>query len=115
MRRLVREETAGVQKKLLTSLERASAENAILRYQLTQLEQKVEITKKRAPRGKPLFEQLRAEGEQKAIFISPSKVTRAFEIQAEKEAAEQAKIERKEQLAIERALNKQRKEQELQE
>ena len=52
----------------------------------------MEITKKRPQRGKPLFEQLRAEGEQKAIFISPSKVKRAFKLKAEKEAAKAAEI-----------------------
>ena len=41
------------------------------------------------------------------------KVTRAFELKAEREAAGQAEIERKQQVAIERALNKERKEREL--
>ena len=33
----------------------------------------------------PLFEQLRADGEQKDFSASPSKIKRAFELQAQKE------------------------------
>lgn len=115
MRRIVKQETVGINERLLQGFERMAAENAVLHHRLKQAEEKIEIQKRRAPRGKPLFEQLRAEGEQKAVFVSPSKVTRAFEIQAEREAIEQAKIARKEEAAVQRALNKARKEQELKE
>ena len=116
MRRLIRSETAAVvNQKLLTSYERVAAENAILKHQLIQANEKIAIQKKRAPRGKPLFEELRAEGEQKALFVSPSKIDRALQLRAQKEAEAEAERKRKQELAIERQLNKKRKELEMQE
>src|SRR5882757_2705909 len=116
MRRLIRSETAAaVNQKLLTSYERVTAENAILRHQLARANEKLVIQKKRAPRGKPLFEAVRDEGEQKALFASPSKIDRALQLQAQKEVEVQTKITRKQELAIERRLAKQRKELEKQE
>jgi len=107
MRRLIRSETAAaVNQKLLTSYERVTAENAILRHQLARANEKLVIQKKRAPRGKPLFEAVRDEGEQKALFASPSKIDRALQLQAQKEVEVQTKITRKQELAIERRLAK---------
>jgi DDE superfamily endonuclease len=115
MRHLIRTETATVlNEKLLQGYERVAAENAILKHQLAQANEKIAIQKKRAPRGKPLFEQLRAEGGQKAFFASPSKIERAFELQAQKEAEVEAEKARKQELVIERQLNKRLKELEMQ-
>ena len=47
------------------------------------------------------------------MWVSLLKVTRAFKLKAKREAAGQAKIEQKQQVAIERALNKEYKEREL--
>jgi len=81
MRSLVRTKAAAVvNSQLLQGFERVAAEHAILKHQLTQAKEKIKIQKKRAPQGKPLFEQLQAEGEQKAFFASPSKITRALEL-----------------------------------
>jgi hypothetical protein len=43
---------------------------------------------------------LRAEGDQKALFVSPLKIKQALEIDQEKEQAEQAEQIYKQQLAI---------------
>ena len=114
MRHLIRQETSDiVNQKLLQKYEQTSAEIAILKHQLAQAQENIRIQKKRAPQGKPLFGEICAEGEQNTIFVSPSKIEYAFELQRQKEEAEQAKQARKQQLAIDRALNKAQKEEVL--
>ena len=49
------------------------------------------------------------------MFISPTKITRAFKLQQEREEAQQAEITRKQERAVEKALKKQWKEQEKEE
>ena len=115
MRRLIREEAADVvNEKLLLSFERVSAENALLKHQLNQANEKIEIQKKRAPRGKPVFEQVRAEGEQQAMFASPSKIDRVIQLHHEREQEEEVKQAEKEEKAVQRAINKDLKAQALQ-
>ncbi|KAI9683293.1 MAG: hypothetical protein M1822_006158 [Bathelium mastoideum] len=92
-----------------------AAEKEILKHQIALLEEKVEIQSKRAPQGKPLFEQVRAEGESQTLFVSPSKIARAFELQHQKEADAEAEAAAKQQQAIEQALNREHKQRELQE
>lgn len=114
MRTFIRKETADVvNEKLLKRYEKVTAENAILKHQLAQANKNIAIQKRRKPRGKPLMEEVRAEGEQKAIFFSPTKITRAFELQAKKEEEEQAEKARKQHDSEQRAINKARKEKEV--
>jgi hypothetical protein len=81
MQCLIQTEIADIiNQQLLQKYKQASAENAILKHQLEQAHEKIKIQKKRAPQGKPLFEEIRAEGEQKVLFVSPSKIERAFEL-----------------------------------
>jgi hypothetical protein len=116
MRRLIRTEvSAAVNDKLLLSFERVSAENALLKHQLDQANQKIKIQAKRAPRGKPLFEQVRAEGEQQAMFASPSKIQRVIQVHHERELEEAAKQAEKEERAAQRVINKEMKEQAMEE
>jgi hypothetical protein len=114
IRTLVRTETADVvNNKLLAKYEKVAAENAILKHQLVLANENIALQKKRKPRGKPLMEEIRAEGEQKAIFFSPTKITRALELQAQKDETEQAEQARKQHQAEQRAIKKAQKEQEL--
>ena len=49
MRRLVRDEAVAAQWMLVKALEHSTAEVEILKHRIVQLEEKVEIVKKRAP------------------------------------------------------------------
>ena len=114
-RAIIRTARDPVTRKLARGFARVAAQNSLLEHRILHLEQTIQIQKRRAPRSKPLFDQLRADGESKALFFSPAKIAAAHTLLEEKEAKEQAEIERKAQKAIEQKLNKARKEKEKEE
>ena len=115
IRHLIRTETADVvNEKLLCKYEAIAAENAILKHQLALANENIKIQKKRKVRGKTLVEEIRDEGEERAMWMSPKKIKCIRECQEEKDQIEQAKQTQKQQKSEERALNKALKEQQLQ-
>jgi hypothetical protein len=71
--------------KLVQYYYRIHAENDLLKAQIKGLREAVYITKRRRKRGKPLFIELRAQDENKAVFFSPAKIAAARELQAQQQ------------------------------
>lgn len=114
IRQLVRDETAEVVNgKLLRKYEAVTTENAILKHRLALAEETIQIQNKRKPRGKPLIEEIRDEGEEKAMWISPKKIERILERNEEKEQEKREKQAEKQQRIEQRAINKAQREQQL--
>ena len=114
IRKFVREErTEVVVTKLTDKLEAVMSQNAVLKHELALAKETIQIQKKRKPRGKPLIEEIRDEGEEKAMWISPQKIRRIRERNEEKEQEEQDRQAEKQQRIDERATKKAEKEKQL--
>lgn len=114
IRQLVRDETVDVvNQKLLGKYEAVTTENAILKHKLALAEENIKIQGKRKARSKPLIEEIRAEGEEKAMWISPKKIQRILERNEEKEQKERDKQAEKQQRVDQRAINKAQKAQQF--
>ena len=89
VRKLVAEAMAGVlqpeARKMIRTIDQLTVQNSILTTQNTQLRETVRLEKDKRRRGKPLFDDIEAEGDGKAMFFSPSKIQRARDRQQQKE------------------------------
>jgi DDE superfamily endonuclease len=116
LRRIVKTEISkAVNNTLLLGMEKLVAENELLKFKLHAAEETIKAQKKKGQKSKPLWEQIRKEGESKALFLSPAKVQLAHQKIKEKEDQEAAELARKKQQVIDKAVIKQLKEQQLQE
>lgn len=88
MRRLLQdvvdEVTEPQAKRLENTVLKLTTDIALLRSENEGLRKAFSNKKKKRARGKPLFNNLRAETDCKAMFFSPSKIERAKELQEER-------------------------------
>jgi hypothetical protein len=77
-------------RKLEKTVATISGENALLKAQLTGLQEAFNHEKKRRKRGKALFEEIRAADGQGATFFSPQKIQQAFDLRQQRDDAKQA-------------------------
>lgn len=100
---------------ILKGFETLTVQNVLLKAEIDGLKQTVTLQKKRGIRSKNLFKKIIDEDRNRAIWFSPVKITRARELQQEKEEAEEQAQQEKEERALQRLRAKEKKELQLQE
>ncbi len=100
--------------KVLKGMEQLHAENELLKFENTSLKETIKLQGKKGIRGKPLWEQIRADQEFKTLFLSPAKVDQARRIIEQKVQVEAAELTRKQQQNIDKAVAREVKQQQLQ-
>jgi hypothetical protein len=93
-------------RQVLKHCHQLQAENALLKAQITGLQEAVRVEKRRKKPRKALFTELRGDEGNKAIFFSPAKISAARELQAQKSKEEEDKQAQKEQNKLRREQRK---------
>jgi hypothetical protein len=93
-------------RRILKHCHQLQAENALLKAEIEGLQEAVRIEKKRKKPKKALFTELRGEEGNAAIFFSPTKISAARELQAQKAREEEIAQAQKEQEKVQRQQRK---------
>jgi hypothetical protein len=83
------------ERKVFKTLDYLSAKSQHLQLQVNILEERISLQDKQSKRQQPLFVELRAKGDNKAIFFSPAKVQEAKDLLAQREREKEEEITRK--------------------
>ena len=89
-------------RQVLKHCHQLQAENALLKAQITGLQEAVCVEKRRKKPKKALLAELRGNEGNQSIFFSPSKISAARELQAQKAKEEEEEKAQKEQNKLQR-------------